>query len=338
MSRRMSSREMSCDASHRRVSRDRSRTASLEEDCDVLSLASAEIHSEMHALSGACSDLYSIDCESRCSESPASLARFEYRTSSCLSLSRPAPGKSLSKKMATAVASAARAASDLSDKFLWSRGKAKGKAKGKEKVMSAPQVLPPTASLALPNGASRYEGMVAHPLFGPKPVQLTLVVLQQLSPREYEGEWAAMGQIEKVKITISGGSITVHNTSGDECTTLHGEVDSVNGDFRGSCSQGDDSSGSFHLSPVMPCYHRAEILDTDGDNLVFLRSTSGASLAEYCNGELVEAVVTSLKVDSKTRTFSDPSGSFQLGPADFDEVMRKLSMILSSVSGKLVSC
>merc|ERR1711937_801835 len=132
--------------------------------------------------------------------------------------------------------------------------------------------------------------MMTHPLFGPDPVQLTLVILQETGPGEYEGEWAAMGQVEKVKISLKEACegmtfatrLTIANTNGEDCTVLQGEVDSVSGALHGSVCQRSEGGGEFRLSPVMPCHHRVELIDTDGDSLVFLRSCSGDVLAEYC--------------------------------------------------------
>merc|ERR1712216_799689 len=146
----------------------------------------------------------------------------------------------------------------------------------------------------------------------------------------------------KVRISVKerhegmGPHLIVTNTNGEECTVLQGETDSVSGDVHGSVCQGSEGGGEFRLSPVRPCQHRVELIDTDGDKLVFLRSTSGAVLAEYCNGDLVVPDVTSLRLDGKTHKFSDPSGEFQLPEASHDEGVRMLSMILASVGRELL--
>jgi hypothetical protein len=167
-------------------------------------------------------------------------------------------------------------------------------------------------------------------------VKLTLVVLREIGSGEYEGEWAAMGQVELVKISLKECSprVIITNTSGEEFTLLQGEVDSHSGALHGSVCQGKESGGTFHLLPVMPCHHRVELTDTDDDSLVFLRSTNGEFLAEYCNGELVVPNVTSLHFDSKTKIFSDSEGSFQLPEDKFEEGRRMLSMIVKLVDSE----
>jgi len=80
-----------------------------------------------------------------------------------------------------------------------------------------------------------------------------------------------------------------------------------------------------------------EFIDTDGDSLVFLKSIGGEVLSEYCNGNLVVPDVTSLHLDSKTRRFSDPSGSFQLPEDSFDEGVHILSTILASIGRELLT-
>jgi len=135
-----------------------------------------------------------------------------------------------SRLVSSFAAVATSAAKSISDKV---EGLSRGlEARRKRKAPTAPKVLPPAAVLPLVHGACRYQGTLTHHLFGPDPVQLTLAILRETSPGEYEGEWAAMGQVEKVRISLKesheemgfGPRLIITNTSGDECTVLQGEV------------------------------------------------------------------------------------------------------------------
>eukprot|EP00746_Dinoflagellata_sp_MGD_P073943 gnl/MRDRNA2_/MRDRNA2_29937_c0_seq1.p1 gnl/MRDRNA2_/MRDRNA2_29937_c0~~gnl/MRDRNA2_/MRDRNA2_29937_c0_seq1.p1 ORF type:complete len:1218 (-),score=238.80 gnl/MRDRNA2_/MRDRNA2_29937_c0_seq1:45-3698(-) len=251
---------------------------------------------------------------------------------------RRLPGEGLVTSLASAGKVAASAARTISNRIGGMSRGLKSLRKGTtSKTWTPPKNLPTTAVLSLARGAARYQGTLTHHLFGPDPVNLTIAILREISPGEYEGEWAAMGQVELVSISLKDSSphLIITNTSGKECTMLQGEVDPDSGALHGSVRQGKEDGGKFHLFPVMSCLHRVELTDTDDDLLVFLRSTCGEFLAEYCNGELVVANVISLHFDSQTKMFSDSTGSFRLPEDKFEEGWHMLSMIMKAVDRKV---
>jgi len=212
-----------------------------------------------------------------------------------------------------------------------------GLSKSARALPATPRTLPHAAVLQVAHGTGRYQGTLTHPALGPEAQQLTVVIQQVAGPGEHLGIWAAMGQVEEVRVSITESSllhIKIQNTAGTGTTLLEGVL--VNGSIHGSCVQDGVGGGSFDLHPVGRTLYRIELTDTDGDSLVFLKSIDGCSVAEYCNGELVEADVRELGVDTNTCMFRDPSGKFQLPLAQFEQAVVELAELLESVGGKLV--
>jgi len=209
------------------------------------------------------------------------------------------------------------AISDIAGRFA---RLSKGVGESVSKIKKTCKTSPPLGALcdepreaAALGGNHRYfEGTIQHPSFGAEEVELTLIIDASGEEGHYSGRWTAMGQTETVAIVLDAalGSVTIK----DQCTqatVLQGSYDSLTGTLRGEVHQDGVGGGHFELEAQIA---RLELIDSDGDRLVFVRLLDGG-IAEYCNGKLVVASIMKMRVNRGSGYCDDGSGTFTV-PAD----------------------
>jgi len=163
-------------------------------------------------------------------------------------------------------------------------------------------------------GAAQYfRGVLQHEAFGTEEVAIQLM-LEATDRDKYIGRWAAMGQIEAVEIHFDSatGAVTIRDQP-KNLTILQGALCAETGSISGEVFQEGTGGGRFKLQPDNAS--EVEIMDTDGDHLLFVRLLGGG-VAEYCNGNLVVASLKTMHIQKHSGRCNDGSGSFTIPVKD----------------------
>merc|ERR1712032_565363 len=139
-----------------------------------------------------------------------------------------------------------------------------------------------------------------------------------------------MGVVVKVDVVI--GIVEVCNIHGTGKTILRGTVDEVNGLIKGECFQDDICGGHFMLVPVLEPV-RVDFMDTDGDQLVFVRLLGGG-VAEFCNAALVVPDVKELHICDASGTCKDGDGVFTVPVGQRPRIIRSLRALFNAAGVK----